>query len=273
MAIFANGIQCTEDHEFLFRGKWTKASELKGGDNKRCNPSKILASREITEQEIEGITYESQDVLIYDLHVEGNHNYTVTTDNIIVHNSGKSVIECVAIIMECLAYDGIAWGLCRKELTTLKRTVLLTLFKQFEFYGIQEEEYKYNQQSNDITFNNKSQIFLIDTAFKPSDPLNTRFGGFELTRAAIDESNETNPTVVNKVYERTGWRLNDVYNLKRKQFECFNPAKNHVYTRFYKPFRDGNETLSKKFIAALPSDNPHPSVQQWIPQRPHGCLR
>ena len=178
--------------------------------------------------------------------------------------SGKTVIECTAIVLECLAYPGIAWGLGRRELTTLKRTVLLTLFKQFEFYGITEEDYNYNQQLNRIDFNNGSTIFLIDTAYKPSDPLNTRFGGFELTRCAVDESNETNEDVIIKLYERTGWRKNDTYNLKRKVFECFNPAKNHVYKRYFKPFRDGVQGVFKRFIMALPSDNPHPSVKEWI---------
>lgn len=178
--------------------------------------------------------------------------------------SGKSLIECTAIIFDCLLYDGIAWGLARKELTTLKRTVLLTLFKQFEFYGITDEDYNYNQQLNRIEFSNGSTIFLIDTAFKPSDPLNTRFGGFELTKCAVDESNETNRDVIIKIYERTGWCKNDLYGIKRKLFECFNPAKNHVYKRYYKPFKNEEEPDYKKFIPALPSDNPHPSVQEWI---------
>ena len=177
--------------------------------------------------------------------------------------SGKSIIECTAIIFDCFAYPDIAWGLARKELTTLKRTVLITLFNQLNFYSV-TDECVYNQQLNKLIFNNKSEIFLIDTAFKPSDPLNTRFGGFELTRSAIDESNETNISVVNKLFERTGWRNNDKYNLKRKQFECFNPDKNHVYSRFYIPFRDNKEDSYKKFIPALPSDNPNPAVQEWV---------
>lgn len=187
--------------------------------------------------------------------------------------SGKSLIECVAIIFDCLAYDGIGWGLGRKELTTLKRTVLITLFKTFDFYSILDAKknkdtnnytYNYNQQLNLVSLSNSSDIFLIDTAFQPSDPLHTRFGGFELTRCALDESNETDSEIVEKLFERTGWRLNDKYNLKRKLFECFNPAKNHVYFRFYVPFRNNTEDNHKKFIAALPSDNPHPSVKEWI---------
>lgn len=178
--------------------------------------------------------------------------------------SGKSLIECTAILFDCFCYPDIAWGLARKELTTLKRTVLLTLFRQIHFYGIGSDKFNYNQQLNKITFKNKSEIFLIDTAYKPSDPLNTRFGGFELTRSAIDESNETDITVVNKLFERTGWRNNDTYGLKRKQFECFNPDKNHVYSRYYLPFRDGKEDAHKVFIPALPSDNPNPAVREWV---------
>jgi hypothetical protein len=186
--------------------------------------------------------------------------------------SGKSLIECTAIIFDCFAYSNIAWGLARKELTTLKRTVLLTLFNQFNFYGIEDYKtnkgadysYDYNQQLNKITLSNKSEVFLIDTKFKPTDPLNTRFGGFELTRSAIDESNETDVSVVNKLFERSGWRNNDKYGLKRKQFECFNPDKNHVYSRFYIPFRDKKEDSYKKFIPALPSDNPNPAVKEWV---------
>jgi hypothetical protein len=178
--------------------------------------------------------------------------------------SGKTIIECTAIIFDCYAYADIAWGLARKELTTLKRTVLLTLFVQLDFYGLKDGDYKYNQQLNKLTFVNKSDIFLIDTAYKPSDPLNTRFGGFELTRCAADESNETDVKVINKLFERTGWRNNDKYNLKRKLFECFNPDKNHVYSRFYIPYRDKTEPDYKKFIPALPSDNPNPAVKEWV---------
>ena len=116
--------------------------------------------------------------------------------------SGKTIIEATAIIFDCSAYAGIAWGLARKELTTLKRTALLTLFKQLSFYGFKKDiDYNYNQQLNKITFSNSSDVFLIDTAYQPSDPLHTRYGGFELTRSAVDESNETQKEIIDKIYE------------------------------------------------------------------------
>ena len=178
--------------------------------------------------------------------------------------SGKSVIECMDAFFVSMCYDGIQIAICRKELTNLKRTVLVTLFKLFSFYGLSSEQFNYNQQLNKITFANGSVIYLIDTAYKPSDPLNTRFGGFELIRCYIDESNETNLQVIDKLFERIGWGEGINYGLTRKMFECFNPDKNHVYTRFYIPNKNNKETAETKFILALPSDNPHPSVKPWI---------
>jgi len=71
--------------------------------------------------------------------------------------SGKSLLECFVITFDCLAYDGIAWGLCRKELTTLKRTVLLTLFNTLNFYGLKvDTDFTYNQQLNKVIFSNVS---------------------------------------------------------------------------------------------------------------------
>ena len=250
--------------ESLYPADVSRRIRSKSLYDKGCHSKEVLVSREITGKEITGIKFEYLDTPVYDLCVADNHNYTVTKDNIIVHNSGKSIIECTAIIFDCLSYPDIAWGLARKELTTLKRTVLLTLFNQLAFYGFTDKDYTYNQQLNKISFKNKSDIFLIDSMYKPSDPLNTRFGGFELTRCAIDESNETDVSVVNKLFERTGWRNNEKYGLKRKLFECFNPAKNHVYTRFYIPFRDKTEQSHSIFIPALPTDNPNPAVQEWV---------
>ena len=263
MALFKNGLTCTYDHEFLFGGEWVKAYDL---PNKEAQENAITGeSREVTAAEAEGLEIKSLYTDVYDLHVEDNHNYTVTLDNIIVHNSGKTLIESTAIIFDCLAYPGIRWGFARKELVTLKKTALVTFFVQADFYGLKkDEDYRYDKQLNIITFNNGSEIILIDTAYKPSDPLNTRFGGLELTRCAIDESNETDIAVIVKLFERTGWRLNDKYKLKRKVFECFNPDKNHVHERYWRPFRDKAEPKHKKFIRALPSDNPNPAVKEWI---------
>lgn len=179
--------------------------------------------------------------------------------------SGKSYLLCYWITIMCIGYPGTGWFIGRKELTVLKKTTLLTLFKVFrESNIIVDRDFKYNQQNNTIEFENKSTIFLIDTDYKPSDPLFQRFGGLEVTGGAVDESAETHEMAIEILSTRVGRRMNDKYNLKAKILETFNPSKNHVYRRYYKPFKEGVETVERKFIKALPSDNPSPEVDAYI---------
>ena len=179
--------------------------------------------------------------------------------------SGKSYLACYWLTIMCVAFPGTAWGLGRKELTTLKKTTLLTLFKVFSECNITaDRHYNYNQQSNIITFENNSQIFLIDMAYKPSDPLYTRFGGLELTGAAVDESAETQYKAIEILFTRLGRRNNHKYGLSKKLLETFNPSKDHIYRRYYKPYSEGKEKKGVVFVPALPKDNPSPEVDDYI---------
>lgn len=179
--------------------------------------------------------------------------------------SGKSYLLCYWLTIMCVAYPGTGWGLGRKQITTLKKTTLLTLFKVFAECNILPGiHYNYNQQLNLIRLWNGSEIFLIDTEFKPSDPLFTRFGGLELTGAAVDESPETTRTAIQILSTRLGRRMNDTYGLLAKLLETFNPDKGHVYQRYYRPWKDGILSAEYAFIKALPTDNPSPEVGPYI---------
>lgn len=179
--------------------------------------------------------------------------------------SGKSWIACEYLTMMCLAYPDVGYGLARRELKTIKRTTLLTLFKVFKKYKlVLNEDFKFNQQDLIITFNNGSQIFIIDTAYAPSDPEYLRFGGYELTGVVIDESNESPYEAIEILFSRCGFRHNNKYGIMPKMLEMFNPNKGHVYTRFWLPYKNGLEPEDKKFIKALPLDNPDPEVKVWM---------
>jgi len=178
---------------------------------------------------------------------------------------GKSYLLCHWICHMVHLYPGTGWGICRRELTTLKKTTLITLYKVFKEVGfIEGVHYRFNGQLNVFTFYNESQIFLIDLAYKPSDPLFTRLGGYELTGAAVDESAEVPADAIQILFTRLGRRLNHFYGLKKKLLETFNPAKNHVYNRYWKPFRDGTLKPTYQFIRALPTDNPAPEVTDYV---------
>ena len=167
-------------------------------------------------------------------------------------SGGKSYLGCVWIVTMCLAYEDTAWLIGRRELTNLKKTTLLTLFKVFKEFGLGENSYTYNQQNNIITFGNGSQIFLMDLDYKPSDSLYTRLGGLELTGAFIDESNECPEDAISVLKTRLGRRG----TIKPKLLETFNPSKNHVYKRYYKPSVDNSLPNHRVFIRALATDNP-----------------
>lgn len=179
--------------------------------------------------------------------------------------SGKTLLECFWITFNSLAYPDTGWFLSRKELKRLRLTVLRTLLKLFKFFGLEKDvDYKYNQIDSVIRFGNGSELFLIDADSSPSDPEHLWTGGYELTGGALDESNECMESVVLALNGRCGWRNNDKYNLPQTTLETFNPDKGHVNNRYWLPFRDNKEQSHIKFIRALPTDNPHPSVKKWV---------
>jgi len=179
--------------------------------------------------------------------------------------SGKSYLECYWVATMCIAYPGTGWFLGRATLTTLKDTVLKTLFKVFGECNIKDGiDYKLNSQTNIIKFTNGSEIFLLDLAAAPSDPLYTWLGGYEFTGGAIDESAECSVGVIDILASRIGRRLNKKYKIRAKILETFNPTKNHVYTRYYAPWKAGIMKKEYKFVKALPKDNPSPEVHEWL---------
>jgi hypothetical protein len=179
---------------------------------------------------------------------------------------GKSYLGAVWLVIMCLKYPGTGWLMGRKELTNLKRTTLITLFKVAQDFGINpDKDFKVNQQTNVITFKNGSQVFLMDLSYIPSDPLFTRLGGLELTGAFIDESNEVPEAAINILITRIGRRKNKEHGIHPKLLETFNPDKGHVYQRYYKPWKTETLPEFRKFITALPGDNPH-TTPEYIAQ-------
>jgi len=198
--------------------------------------------------------------------------FTYLTDNVTTEiayggaaGGGKSYLMCYWLTMMCMQYPKTRYGFARKELKTLKRTTLMTLFKVFEECKIDDRHFKYNQQQDVITFKNGSQIFLVELTFQPRDPHFTRFGGMELTGAAVDESNECTHESIEILSSRVGRCMNREYGIKPKVLETFNPDKGHVYRRFHKPEKEGKLEPHVQFIRAVASDNPT-VTQDYIDQ-------
>lgn len=153
----------------------------------------------------------------------------------------------------------------RSKLKTLKETTLATFFELTSKLGVWDD-FHYNDNKGLITYKpNGSQIILKDLFLYPSDPNFDSLGSLEITGAFIDECNQVVYKAWQVLKSRIRYKLTE-FGLIPKMLGSCNPAKNYVYTYFYKPSRDGLLPEYRKFIQALPTDNPHlhPSYLQSL---------
>lgn len=178
---------------------------------------------------------------------------------------GKSLLLCLWQLLLRHAYPNTRGLIGRSELINLERTTLKTLNAVLSNYGFTDADYTHNKQKNFIKFHRvDSEILLMDTKYKPSDNMLIKFGSLEITDAAVDESNETNYKVIEAISNRIGTWNNVKYGIEPKLFESFNPSISHVHRRYWIPFEVKRETENKKFIQALPSDNPGDEAKKWL---------
>ena len=176
----------------------------------------------------------------------------------------------------------------RSKLKSLKETTLNTFFDLAAQLKI-SNQFKFNAQTNTIIWNNGSEIILKDLFYYPSDSNFDSLGSLEITGAFIDECSQIiykawqivtsrcryklkewdihgNRTETMEVIERDGnnipikWKNDEgeiTSGLIPKVLGTCNPSKNWTYQQFYKKKKDEQLIDSKKFIQALPSDNPH----------------
>jgi len=203
---------------------------------------------------------------------------------------GKSALGCLWLITMCQTYAGSRWLMGRSKLVILKATTLKTFLEIAEKLKI-TDQYNYNAQSNVIKFTNGSEIILKDLFLFPSDKNFDNLGSLEITGAFLDECNQLAFKAWQVVKSRIRFKLLDfctcgctkkVEVLKYKNIEgelvpikwicskghittglmpkmlgTCNPAKNWTYKQFYKAKKDKILKKYRKFIQALPSDNPY----------------
>ena len=170
---------------------------------------------------------------------------------------GKSYGSCAFMLIQCLKHPNIRVGLARNELTTLKKTTIVSLFEVMNNWGLKiEEHYRYNSTTGEITFTNGSKIVLLELRYLPSDPDYTRLGGQLLTFGVIDEAGEVDEKGKQIFQSRLGRWLNLETGVKPFLLMTCNPSKNFLYRDFYLPSQDNTLPQHKKFISALILDNP-----------------
>jgi phage terminase large subunit len=168
---------------------------------------------------------------------------------------GKSWVGCAWLILMCLKYSKTRYLMGRSKLDSLKKTTLNTFFEVCEYWNLKSDKhYNFNAGSNVITFYNKSEIMLKDLFLYPSDKNFDNLGSLDLTGAFIDECNQITEKAKNIVASRLRYKLDD-YGLIPKLLMTCNPAKNWVYTQYYRPSKEGKQKPHRKFIQSLVDDN------------------
>lgn len=172
-------------------------------------------------------------------------------------SSGKSFLGCDWQIKRRLKYPGTRGLIGRSELKKLRLSTMATFFELCAMYGLNpDKHWTYNGQDHVIKFYNGSQIILMDLADLPSDPEFQRFGSIELTDAFVDEAGEVSQKCIDILSSRLRYKL---INDKPKLLMTCNPHKGWLYNEFFDAQRNGTIRKDRRFIQALPTDNPHVS--------------
>ena len=169
---------------------------------------------------------------------------------------GKSILGCYWQIKNRLKYPGTRGLIGRASLKTLKETTLQSFFYVAKEQNlINGTHFKFNAQSNQIHFFNKSMIYLKDLFLYPSDPNFDELGSLEITDAFIDESAQISKKAFDIVGSRIRYQL-DENSLIPKILWTSNPSKNWNYSEFYKPYKNDELLDYRKFVQSLVTDNP-----------------
>jgi hypothetical protein len=168
---------------------------------------------------------------------------------------GKSALGCLWLIEMCQKYEGSRWLMGRSKLKALKETTLNTFFELASDLKI-TNQYTYNAQTNVINWNNGSQILLKDLFLYPSDQNFDSLGSLEICGAFIDECNQVVFKAWQIVTSRCRYKLKQFGIIPKVLGSC-NPAKNWTYKEFYEPSKTNTLKPFRRFIQALPTDNPH----------------
>ena len=168
---------------------------------------------------------------------------------------GKSALGVLWLIEQCQKYPGTRWLMGRSKLKALKETTLNSFFEQSSKLKI-ADQFNYNAQSGIIYWENGSEILLKDLYLYPADPNFDSLGSLEITGAFIDECNQITYKAWQIVKSRIRYKIKELGIMPKMLGTC-NPAKNWVYSQFYLKDKSNTIDKDKKFIQALPTDNPH----------------
>lgn len=124
---------------------------LQGNLYKGCDFDEKLEAREIDLRDIKSIEFCDYSDYLYDIEIEDNHNFFVTKDNFISHNSGKSFIIMVRMLSIAIKHP-CRQLVVRSTLADVKKSIVLETL--VEVSGMMGITYNLNSQDWYIKINN-----------------------------------------------------------------------------------------------------------------------
>ncbi len=174
---------------------------------------------------------------------------------------GKSAFGCIWQILRRITLPGSVGLVCRERLTNLKDTTLKTMWEMLKMMHL-EGVVKYNEVKCIMTFPNGSEILFRELVFLPRDPEFDRIGSLAITDLFVDEAQQISEKAISVLKGRFSL-LNGVkadgtkwHTIPKALYTC-NPKRNWIYNDFVKPAKEGVLPNHRKFIKALPIDNPY----------------
>ncbi|MFV0392412.1 MAG: phage terminase large subunit [Paludibacteraceae bacterium] len=169
--------------------------------------------------------------------------------------SGKSYLGANLIFSDAFTYPETFYFIARKQLIDLRKYTIPTIYEVFGNWGITEKYFTYKGNDNYFLLHNGSRVYLLDARYMPTDPLYQRFGSMQMTRGWIEEAGEFSLEAKTNLQASIGRWKNDIYKLKPKLLQTCNPAKNYLFSDYYKKDKEGTLESWKRFVQALPTDN------------------
>lgn len=174
---------------------------------------------------------------------------------------GKTYLGCLWQIIRRITLPGSIGFICREESVKLRDTTIVTFFEVLSALSL-TKAVTFNSTRLIAMFANGSMIYFRDLKYLPTDPEFDRLGSYGITDCFIDEAQQISAKAISVLKGRfsvlrgkradgTEWRT-----VPKALYTC-NPRRNWIYRDFVKPERDGTLKPYRRFIKALPTDNPH----------------
>lgn len=180
---------------------------------------------------------------------------------------GKTFLGVLWQIVNRIKYPGSVGFICRKEYARLVDTSMKTFFEVLDFLKLKGVgEYKSSasggKSANTFYFNNGSLIFFRYIDYQKDDPNYDRFGSYSLSDMFVDEAQEIDEKAISVLRGRFSLLRGknadgSEWVIKPKSLYACNPKRNWIYNDFVKPDKEGTIKSYRRFIKALPKDNPY----------------